>query len=91
MNQYLSDYNNIIDRLITLDDAIPSIFYEVYRLLIDLRDEINDLRISSSDALIEASLQIAVDKIDRRIYYLYKTYIKSHELDKYIITDELAK
>lgn len=86
MNQYLTDYDKIIDRILAIDDTNPGMFYLVYRLLTDLRDEINDLRISSTDALIDGVLQIAVEKINRRIDYLNRMYtaqfIESEELEK---------
>ena len=78
MNNYLSTYVDILARYAKTTGTYGNIIEKYYNLDImrllfqDLRDEIVDLKEPNSDTLIEAALQIAIDKVNRRIAAINK-------------------
>lgn len=78
MNNYLSTYVDILEHYANTHGTYGNIIEKYYnldfmRLLFqDLRNEIVDLKEPNSDTLIEAALQITIDKVNRRIAAINK-------------------
>ena len=76
MNNYLSNYPETINRLSELYLSNPEIYFLVRSLLEDVRDEIEDMRHGTFDALADGVAEICEKKLTRRIEYLNKIYKK---------------
>lgn len=74
MNNYLPNYNDVINKILKIDDTNPGVYFLVYTLLEDLRDEILDMSASSTNAITDGIIQICTKKINRRIEYLHQIY-----------------
>lgn len=74
MNNYIPNYNDVIEKILKIDDTNPGVFFLVYTLLEDLRDEMLDMKTSSKDALTSGVIDICSKKINRRIEYLHNVY-----------------
>lgn len=84
MRTYIPNYINIMDRYAKTTNTYGKIIEKYYNMDVmrtlfqDLRDELADMKEPVNDVMIEAVIQIAIDKINRRIAYINKTI---NELD----------
>lgn len=84
MRTYIPNYNDIMDRYAKTTGTYGKIIEKYYNMDVmrtlfqDLRDELVDMKEPVNDVMTEAVIQIAIDKINRRIAYINKTI---NELD----------